>query len=264
MIKTNLHTHTTLSDGRNTVGQYVEKATELGYVSLGISDHSKLPGEDWTVRLTQERYASRIRAEAERCAGKLDLFCGVELDSFSECKRELYDYVIASVHILERGGVRAAIDSWPGLTMQIKNDFFGGDTLKMCEAYFKSVLEHAKRTCPDIIGHYDLIALYGDVDEEDPDYIDLAVGYAVETMKWCPRFEVNTGALSRGLRKAPYPMLPVMREIRKRGGSVVISTDCHSADNLDSCIDCAVSHIKEAGFASVDRLTKNGFVSDEL
>ena len=263
-IRSNLHTHTTMSDGRNTVRKYAERAIELGLESFGVSDHSFIPGEDWTMRLSEEKYAEAVRAEAERFEGKIDIFCGIELDSLSECKRELYDYVIASVHFLEHNGRHNAVDWWPENTIQIKDEYFGGDTMKMCEAYFKAVYEHVKRTGPDIVGHYDLIALYGDVDEESRDYVDLAVGYAVETMKWCPRFEINLGAVSRGKRKKPYPLRPVLEELYKRGGSVVVSSDCHWTAKMAFGFDLATDLLKDIGFKTVDRLTKNGFVADEL
>ena len=39
----NLHTHTHFSDGNKTAERNIERALELGFLSLGISDHSPTP-----------------------------------------------------------------------------------------------------------------------------------------------------------------------------------------------------------------------------
>ena len=41
MKYSNIHTHTTFSDGKNTPEEMIERAKELGFVSLGFSDHSE-------------------------------------------------------------------------------------------------------------------------------------------------------------------------------------------------------------------------------
>ena len=40
MAYQNLHTHTTMSDGRDTPVEMIERAIELGFDSIGISDHA--------------------------------------------------------------------------------------------------------------------------------------------------------------------------------------------------------------------------------
>ena len=65
--KAALHTHTSRSDGRNTLAQMVEEHYAQGFDILAITDHNVL-NRDWTSgphALTQERY-SEIRAGADR------------------------------------------------------------------------------------------------------------------------------------------------------------------------------------------------------
>ena len=83
-------------------------------------------------------------------------------------------------------------------------------------------------------------------------------------MKWCTRFEVNTGAMGRGDRDKPYPFRPVLEEIKKRGGTVIPSSDCHDAFNINFGFDEVEKLLRSVGFTSVDRLTKDGFVSDPI
>ena len=81
MIKSNLHTHTTLSDGRGTVKDNIEAAIAAGFVSLGISDHSYLEGDEGSIGPDEEKYVSAVREAAEEYKGKIDVFCGLELDA---------------------------------------------------------------------------------------------------------------------------------------------------------------------------------------
>ena len=264
MIKSNLHTHTTLSDGRGTVKDNIEAAIAAGFVSLGISDHSYLEGDEGSIGPDEEKYVSAVREAAEEYKGKIDVFCGLELDALSECRRELYDYVIASVHILQFGERRYQIDCGHLICNEIKERYLGGSANRLAEEYFKAVLDHAKRTRPDIIGHFDLIELHGGVDVEDPEYVDMAVYYAEETAKYCPRFEVNTGAMGRGQRPWPYPIPPVLEKLKNIGAAVIPSSDCHNVECIKFGFDHVASLLKDVGFTSVDRLTKDGFVSDPL
>ena len=46
---------------------------------------------------------------------------------------------------------------------------------------------------------------------------------------------------------------------KKLGCDVVITSDCHDADNLGFAYDKAIELVKECGFEKVKVLTKNGF-----
>ena len=48
-----------------------------------------------------------------------------------------------------------------------------------------------------------------------------------------PFFEVNTGAISRGYRSAPYPTVPIIKELKRLGFGVVITSDCHDRNYVD-------------------------------
>ena len=264
MIKTNLHTHTKLSDGRGTVKENIEAAIRAGFVSLGISDHSYVEGDTGSIDPDETKYVSAVREAAEEYKGKIDVFCGIELDALSDFRRELYDYVIASVHLLRFGGKIYQIDCGHLINNEIKDRYLGGSANRLAEEYFKAVLDHAKRTRPDIIGHFDLIELHGGVDVDDPEYIEMAVYYAEETAKYCPRFEVNTGAMGRGQRSRPYPFRPVLEKLCDIGASVIPSSDCHDIECINFGFDYVAELLKDVGFKSVDRLTKDGFVADPL
>ncbi|MBQ8447368.1 MAG: hypothetical protein IJX27_00370, partial [Clostridia bacterium] len=85
-----------------------------------------------------------------------------------------------------------------------------------------------------------------------------------ETFKYCKRFEVNTGGISRGWRKTPYPAFHLMELLQKLGGEIVINSDSHHPDNLDFFFNESAEIIKKAGFTSYSVLTPNGFEKIKL
>jgi DNA polymerase (family 10) len=124
-IRGDLHSHTTLSDGRNSLGEMAEGARRRGYAYFAITDHSASHG--FGDHVTAKRLAKRIeevRAWNESSARGFRLLAGSEvnigtkgeLDYPDELLAEL-DWVVASVHtsfgISERAmteRVLAAID----------------------------------------------------------------------------------------------------------------------------------------------------------
>ena len=105
-IRGDLHCHTTLSDGRNTLEQMVEGARGRGYAYLAVTDHSASHGFGNEVNAKQlAKRVEEIRAWNESAPRGFRLLAGSEvnigikgeLDYPDELLAEL-DWVIASVH----------------------------------------------------------------------------------------------------------------------------------------------------------------------
>ena len=104
-IRGDLHTHTTLSDGRNSLEEMAEAAKLRGYRYLALTDHSATHG--FGNHVTAEQLASRIEEVRQYNKGRrgFRLLAGSEvnvmpdgsLDYPDELLAEL-DWVIASVH----------------------------------------------------------------------------------------------------------------------------------------------------------------------
>ena len=104
-LRGDLHVHTTLSDGRNTLGEMAAAARRRGYAYLAITDHSASHGFGDDV--SAERLRRRIEEIREWNQGKrgLRLLAGSEvnvgLDGALDYPDELVealDWVVASVH----------------------------------------------------------------------------------------------------------------------------------------------------------------------
>jgi DNA polymerase (family 10) len=104
-VRGDLHCHTTLSDGRNTLEEMAEAARARGYAYLGITDHSASHG--FGDHVTAERLWERIEEVREWNRGKrgFRLLAGSEVNigmdgelDYPDDLVEALDWVIASVH----------------------------------------------------------------------------------------------------------------------------------------------------------------------
>jgi len=107
LIKGDLHTHTTDSDGENTLEQMVEKAISLEYEYIGIADHNQS-----LVSLGEEEVLNQVLKKKEKILnlnrhynGKIKILFGMEVNILADNTLGLsneimshLDYVISSVH----------------------------------------------------------------------------------------------------------------------------------------------------------------------
>ena len=215
-----LHTHTTYCDGKNTPREMIEAAIAKGLRRIGFSGHSPSPCPDEDYAMAKEEvpaYVAEIRALSEEYKGR-----------------------IGSVHYVKAGDGYFAVDISPEALARNCQDHFGGDYIALCEAYFAGYEQLAHMDF-DIVGHIDLISKFNRggamFDEQDERYL-AAARRAVDVL--VPKgvlFEINTGAISRGYRDAPYPATPIYDYIREQGGKFILSGDTHRAENLCYAFD---------------------------
>jgi len=99
-LRGDLHTHTTASDGQNTIEEMAEAARAAGYEYLAITDHSKSQtianGLD-ARRLA--KHAEAIRKLNDRLRG-ITLLAGAEVDILSDGRLDYEDAVLAELDIM--------------------------------------------------------------------------------------------------------------------------------------------------------------------
>ena len=114
MIKSNLHTHTTFCDGKNTPEDVVKEAIERGFDIIGFSAHAYTPtNSQWCLKKEREdAYAKEIIRLKEEYKDKIKILLGLELDYYSEVDTSQCDYTIGSVHyVYKNGNVRITLDT---------------------------------------------------------------------------------------------------------------------------------------------------------
>ena len=264
--KQNLHTHTTFADGKDTPEELILAAMDKGFTGIGFSEHCYNPYSTSTSQMQPQavpQYQAEIRALKGKYKGKIDVFCGLELEYYCDDALENYDYVIGSVHYLDFDGQVLGFDRDLEETLDYVNTHFAGDGLAFAKKYYETVIHLPEKGKIDILGHFDLLTKNNEqgkfVDTTDKKYLDFGFE-AIHALKGkIPIFEVNTGAMARGYRTAPYPQLDFMKEFRKCGFGVAITSDCHDKNNLDCHFAESRQLLQEAGFTTHWILTDDGF-----
>lgn len=259
----NFHTHSVFCDGDNTLEEIVLSAIDKGFASLGFSSHGYT---DYDLRYCMKKtdsYIAEIKALKEKYKGEIEIYLGVEEDAFTRLSREDFDYIIGSCHYFDIDGKYYPIDSSPEYFKECLKAF-GGDTLSLAESYYSKFCDYILKRRPDIIGHFDLITKFDEMEKslflEDKRYNEIAERYLKEALKADCIFEVNTGAISRGYRTTPYPSVNLLRIIKNEGGRVILSSDSHNKNTLDFGFDDAKKLLKDIGFEFVHTLKKGEFV----
>lgn len=268
MFPQNLHTHTVFGDGKHTPEEMVLGAIQAGCRSLGFSEHSPLPAsadpDGWSMDREQEaEYRREILRLREACQDRLEIFLGMELDMDSPAPEQPYDYLIGSVHGIWKDGRYLSIDESAGALARSVREHFDGDYYAFAAACFQREAEFASQCSYQIVGHFDLVTKFNEgghlFDENNPRYVNAALEALEVVMKRDVIFEINTGAISRGHRTAPYPAPFLLRSICERGGRICITSDAHSVDAIVCSFPQAAALAEICGFREAWILGKGGF-----
>ncbi|MBQ4568688.1 MAG: histidinol-phosphatase [Ruminococcus sp.] len=261
MILRNYHTHTTFCDGKDTAEEMVLSAIEKGFQTLGFSGHSPLEGEDWCMQPDTGAYRAEIARLKEKYKDKIEILCGIEQDYYSEPEQG-YDYIIGSVHCVKAGEILIAVDDTAEALINGINEHFGGDATAFACEYFRTLSDVVNKTGAQIIGHFDLIEKFSEkvniFAPEHPMYIEAAKDAIDKLIPTRALFEVNTGAMARGLRTCPYPAKQWLEYISQKGGDVILNSDCHDKRYLDHGFEECIQLLKACGFSRIAYLTKDG------
>jgi len=145
----NLHQHSLFSDGKSEPIKYVEKGVELGFSSIGFTEHSPLPFDN-PFSLKKEniqKYVNEIELLKQKYDDKINIYRALEMDFIpdisedfdfwaKECKT---DYLIGSVHLVSPG---EGMPLWftdgpdPKIYDQGIQDYFGGEVKNAVKAFF--------------------------------------------------------------------------------------------------------------------------------
>ena len=238
MFTQDLHTHSNFCDGKNSPEEMVLSAIEKGLKRIGICAHSPVAFEKGGF-LPEDRFG-KFQKEISRLKDKykdrIEVLCGIELDTFSDTDISGFDYVIGSVHYVEADGEHIPVDDTPEKFSSGCEKHFGGDYLSFAEAYYEELSTVVEKTNCDIIGHFDLVAKFNAkghyFNESDPRYENAWKTAADKLLKSGRLFEINTGGISRGYRDVPYPAPAIKDYIASKGGQFIKGSDAHEACNI--------------------------------
>ena len=237
-----LHTHTSYSDGKNSMEEMVLQAISSGFKRIGFTDHSFVTcdAEYCMAYENYDAYKKEARMLKEKYADKIEILCGIEQDYYSDYPAEGFDYVIGSVHFIKIDDDYIGID-WGGeegtRTIQAAaKKYFNDDIYALLEYYFETISSVVEKTGADIIGHFDVIRKTNEqlpfFDPENERYI-AAWKKAVDILiTKNVLFEINVSPLLNKTLSVPHPAYDIQAYIKEKGGKMYYTGDCHSTVRL--------------------------------
>lgn len=270
MIKQNLHTHSQYDDGKDPIDQIVRKAQELGFTILGFSGHGYYPADDTSMTPEKtKQYIQEILQVKKQAPKGLSIYLGIEEDSMCPIENvQDFEYVIGSVHYLKCNGKTYPIDYSQEKFNEMLEKAYGNDIYALAKDYFAAIGKQAENTNIQIIGHLDLIAKYNEDQSyyrfDDPKILEYAKSAIDKLVQAGKIFEMNSGAMSRGNRKTPYPSVELLKLIHQANGKILINTDCHNKEYLDYGMDLCLKVAKEVGFTTLEMFNGKNFESKPI
>lgn len=265
----NLHTHTLYCDGKDTMRQMADEAIAHGLTSLGFSSHTYtgFPFDECGIEKGDiDSYFSEIEELGKEYEGRLSLYKGFEYESRMAGSDNppldpRLDYSIGSVHLFRIGEDYFAVDN----TIEEFNTAMeaAGGIRPLCQNFYDEVVRFATVSDYDITGHFDLITKFtekaGQTFQNEKWYQSMALE-ALDAVIDCGKiFEVNTGAISRGYRSAPYPATFLLEQLFRRDTPIILSSDCHARTNITCHFEESEELLRSTGFMEMWMFDGSGF-----
>jgi histidinol-phosphatase (PHP family) len=256
--------HCDYCDGVGEARDYVEEAIKRGFKVIGFSSHAPIPFDSvWTMKEESvEPYLDTISKLKEEYKDRLEIYTGLEIDYFDGDNRDIFnryqiDYQIGSVHFFSDhvNNTYYSVDGSDEDFKRTLNEYFDGDIKSLVRTYYKQLAKMIEQHQPDILGHLDVIKKNNDSEkyfsEQEQWYIDEIYKMLDVVKHHGTIVEVNTGGITRGYIKEPYPSKWILKVCKDKGINVMVNSDAHSVKHIDGCFDLAYSYLREVGYKKI-------------
>ncbi|MBR3300217.1 MAG: histidinol-phosphatase [Clostridia bacterium] len=259
----NFHTHTVFCDGKNTPEEIVLFAIESGFSAIGFSGHGYTAFDLRYCMKDTAGYINCVNDLKAKYKNKIQIYLGIEEDSFSLADRKNFDYIIGSSHYFHINDMYYPIDSNFDYFKKCL-EVFDYDIIRLAETYYRSFCQYINSRKPDIIGHFDEITKFDEMDSfrfaKSDAYNKIAEKYVAEAAKSGCIFEVNTGSVSRGVRTTGLPNENLLYMLKKLDANLILSSDSHCVETLSFGFEEAKKHLREIGFTHLCTINNGEFV----
>jgi len=245
--KTDYHIHTSFSDGKAPPEEYVSSAISSGISEIGFSEHLSLfkENQDWCMNPSiAQNYIDYIYNLTSK-TNNLEIKTGLEVDYIPGREKEIgqfldnlkLDYRIGSVHYLGEK------------TVDLGPEFYEGKNIdRLYESYFENVIGAVSSGLYDIIGHCDLIRIYGFKPSYSP--VSLYRKLAKAMKKHDVAFELNTNGRNKPVSDF-YPDRRFLHIFREENVAVCVNSDAHFPARVGQYFDEAYDLVRSAGFTEM-------------
>ncbi|HBT20135.1 MAG TPA: histidinol-phosphatase [Peptococcaceae bacterium] len=219
------------------LSRFIREAERKGIKSIGFSDHSWYLGE----------IDIKVIGKIKDLFPHIRVCLGLEVDHVPDMDKETvmkidsipFDYVIGSVH---------EIEGWMFDNPKYAEGFKNWDIDELYEKYFSLVDSVIESGIYNVIGHLDLIKIYGHrPSKRIEDFVRPVLKKAAQKNMIV---EINTSGLYKPVKEI-YPSFQIVKLCKGLGVNVTVGSDAHSPEHVGRDIPLAVEMLKEAGFREI-------------
>lgn len=266
------HTHNNalgIFDGKNTAAEILARAEEIGFETIGVSNHliwhpnmsqvSRMFFRDLEMALDVWQQSLEVLQNAAKNFN-IKVLTGFEVDFFpSKIWREGFekaikvlqpDYLIGSTHFIRTADEKKVYNIYhmDELPAGITPD----DMDELLKNYWLNIIECIKSGYFDFIAHIDYCTIFNLCVEEK--WHDLK-WQVIETLdKYHQPFELNTSGYDRINIPHPHPWM--LKELAKRNVPLVLSDDAHCIEHLGRHFAQAEEYLQSINYTSRWKLKK--------
>lgn len=259
------HVHTKFSyDCTMDLADACEAAIKLGLDGIAFTDHVDLDvrGEDLTVDF--DLYFDEISLIKNKYKDKIKVLDSVEIGiqphvidkSLQLINGYDFDYILASVHIIDRGD--PYIDGY----------YDGKEKHDLYERYLQEIYFMIRNFDQfDMVGHFEYIirkAHYADRSLRYADHSDIFDEIMKELIHQGKGFEINTATFKKDPPDAKFDF-ELLKRFRQLGGELIcLGSDGHTPDSIAVKFDYYAQLIRDAGFKYTVHFENRKPVFDKL
>ena len=237
-----IHNHTPLCNhAKGTPKEFINEAIKKGIKIYGFADHAPMEF-DYEYRMgfeDMDSYEKEIKTLKEKYKDKIEILIGYEVDFTPFVDKRVLnrkvDYLIGSVHFL---------DNWGFDNPEFIKEWERRDVDDVYKEYFTKIEEMANSRLFNIVGHLDLVKVFGHKPKKN---IKEFAKNAIKAIKKANMaVEINTSGLRKPIKEA-YPSDELLEMILNEGIDITFSSDAHSPEQVGYMLKDTIEKIKKLG-----------------
>ena len=237
------------------------RAASLGLTEIGFTEHAPMPDDDfddWRMLESELDLYHEKLDQAERDNPNVTIRRSLEIDYLpgyeewikSLTKRYNWDYLIGSVHYIG--------EKWSFDHPDKRDTWDGKDLNQVWMEYYDLLVESVSLGIFDIIGHCDLIKVFGDRPEGELSQLWRPFLEAVKQRDIA--IEINTGGIHKPCGEM-YPEPALLEMAGGMGVGLTFGSDAHKSARVGENFDAAVELAKRSGFTEYRRFAGGQYES---
>jgi len=261
IITSDYHIHTALCGHASGEPQdYARHAVDIGLLEIGFSDHAPLfSHKDATITMDHSQlpiYHHMVESLRAEFADQLLIRLGIEADympGYEDRTKSMlsaypYDYVIGSVHFLEKWGFDDPI--------QLK-EWDNHDVNNVYREYYRLLRKSALSRMFDILGHVDLVKKFDFRPTED---MQAEIEENARVFKKTGVvIEINTSGLRKPAKEI-YPSQEHLKLYCEKGIPITFGSDSHRPEDVGRDFDKGREWAMAAGYKEYVLFEKRNIV----